>query len=58
MPLDQVLDSGQRLAVFGGRRQGHLLLDPGQLVLDVSQELVEGEGILQLLASLGVQLRD
>ena len=47
--LDQVLHPDQVATPVGGRRQGLLLPDPGLLVIDIAQELVQGVGGLQLL---------
>ena len=56
--LAEVLDSGQVAAVVVGGDQQFLLLDPGLLVSDVAEELVQGVGLIEERLPVGGQVLD
>ena len=58
MLLAEVLDSGQVAAVVVGGDQQLLLLDPGLLVGDVAEELVQGVGLTEERLPVGGQVLD
>ena len=53
MLLDQTLYSGQGVSIVFTRQQMLLLSDPSLLLFHISSKLLVGEGLFQLLASIG-----